>query len=206
MWIAPEDARTHLIAIGKYTDETAPTLEQLEWVLSNIEVELDSWLGYHPGLREYEEIKPTNYRGAIVLAYYPVSEVLEVEGLSNTLVGQPLLKGPAHALWNHAMTLQFLTPNTQVRVRYIAGRDPLPRKFRMVALKVLEAALDTSGTSGDLGFLFQPIRDVQSISVSGINKSFRLSKPATPRGGTEEGTMLDRLLAPLRTEQRKFLF
>ncbi|MEG3878843.1 hypothetical protein QT972_15800, partial [Microcoleus sp. herbarium7] len=68
--------------------------------------------------------------------------------------------------------------------------------------------LDNTGLTGDLSFLEEPIRDVSSISVPGISKSFRLGDSGKGGSGGGGGSAIDRELASLKEagDRRTYLF
>jgi hypothetical protein len=199
MYLTPTEVSQKLISIGIYTVDTVPTLEQLAYLLEEIEERLDIWLGYHPGRKTYVENYRSSQSGTVTLAQYPVLLVRRVEVYNNFDPSAPPMFVTDNILsnWLQGTLLKVEYPGTVVKVVYDAGYDPLPRRFKMAAFTLLRKSLENTGLTGDLSFFSEPIRDVSSISVPGISKSFRLGGSSNNDGGTGGGSILDRELASL---------
>ena len=179
-YLSIEQAKQRLLTAKDYTEETLPSDEELAFVLEVIEVTVDNWLGYSPGTPE--RVEP--WRDCSPLKY-PVQEELET------------FEHVADA--REALRDRYESP---LHARY----DPLPPIFGMVIFQVLRKALQTSGTSGDLSFLDEPVRDVTSIGLpGGLSKSWQLGSASGDKNASGE-TQLDRLLKPLSTYRHKYVF
>jgi hypothetical protein len=199
MYLTPAEVRQKLISIGTYTVDTVPTLDQLTYLLEEIEERLDIWLGYHPGRKTYVEDYRSSQSGTVTLMQYPVIIVRRVEVYNNFDPSEPPMFVTENILsnWLQGTLLKVEYPGTAVKVVYDAGYDPLPRRFKMAAFALLRKCLENTGLTGDLSFLSEPIRDVSSISVPGISKSFRLGGSSNNGSGSSGGSVLDRQLASL---------
>ena len=199
MYLTPVEVQQQLISIGSYTDETVPNLNQLTYLLEGIEERLDIWLGYHPGKKTYVEDCRSTRSGTVTLPQYPVILVRRVEIYNHFDPAAPPLFASENILssWLRGTILQVGYPECAVKVVYDAGYDPLPKRFKRAAFSLLRKSLETSGTTGDLGFLEEPIRDVSSISIPGISKSFRLGDSGK-NSGSGSGALIDRELAALQ--------
>jgi len=210
MYLTPLEVRQRLISIGTYTVETAPSLEQLTYVLEGIEERLDIWLGYHPGRKTYIEDYRSSCSGTVTLAKYPVILVRRVEIYNNIDHSYPPVYATENIMsnWLQGTILKVGYPGWMVKVSYDSGYDPLPKRFQRAAFSLLRKSLETSGLTGDLSFLEEPIRDVSSISVPGISKSFRLGDSKSGKSGGGGGSTLDRELASLQEagDRRSFIF
>jgi len=210
MYLTPLEVRQQLISIGSYTVETVPSLEQLAYVLEGIEERLDIWLGYHPGRKTYVEDYRSSRNGTVVLAQYPVIVVRRVEVYNFTDPSFPPLYATENIMsnWLQGAILKVGYPECAVKVIYDAGYDPLPKRFQRAAFSLLRKSLETSGLTGDLSFLEEPIRDVSSISIPGISKSFRLGDSKGTKNGGAASSALDRELAALQEsgDRRSFIF
>lgn len=200
MYMTPLEVQQQLISIGSYTIETVPSLEQLTYVLEGIEERLDIWLGYHPGKKTYIEDYRSSRTGTVTLSQYPVILVRRVEIYNHNDPFWPTLYETENIMssWLRGAVLKVGYPECAVKVVYDAGYDPLPKRFQRAAFSLLRKSLETSGLTGDLGFLEEPIRDVSSISIPGISKSFRLGDSKKGAGGNGGGSALDRELASLQ--------
>lgn len=210
MYLTPLEVQKQLISIGVYTTETIPSLEQLAYVLEGIEERLDIWLGYHPGRKTYIEDYRSSQTGTVTLSQYPVILVRRVEIYNYSDPSWPLLYATENIMsnWLQGAVLKVGYPERAVKVVYDAGYDPLPKRFQRAAFSLLRKSLATSGLTGDLSFLEEPIRDVSSISIPGISKSFRLGDSKKGSGGSGGGSALDRELAALQEagDRRMHLF
>ncbi len=198
MYLTPVEVQQQLILTGAYTADTVPTLDQLNYVLEGIEERLDIWLGYHPGKKTYIEDYRSSRNGTVNLVQYPVILVRRVEVYNSFDPFSPPISITENIFsnWMQGTILQVGYPNTSVKVVYDAGYDPLPKRFKRAALSLCRKAIETSGLTGDLSFLEEPIRDVSSISIPGISKSFRLGDSGKGSGGG--GSVIDRELASLK--------
>lgn len=222
-------AQKKLILSGKYLEDNAPTVEQLENILIEIEIRLDEWLGYRAAITDYEETYKATNHGTVLLANHPVIDVSKLL-IQRSILGEPDYDVPIDLLksiWRHGRTIdigfdcninyrsQFgltypalyplLGDAPVVKVFYTAGLDPTPPIFASVVYATLLKAIAATGLSGDLSFLDEPTRDTASLSLpGGLSKSFKIgggAKSEVPLGET----VLDRLFAPLARYRRLFL-
>ena len=210
MYVTPLEVQKQLISIGNYTVETVPSLEQLAYLIDGIEERLDIWLGYHPGRKTYIEDCRSSRTGAVTLSQYPVILVRRVEIYNHADPSFPPLQITENIMsnWLQGGILKVGYPERAVKVVYDAGYDPLPKRFQRAAFSLVRKSLETTGLTGDLSFLEEPIRDVSSISIPGISKSFRLGDSKKGAGGSGGGSALDRELASLQEagDRRMHLF
>lgn len=209
MYLTPVEVQQQLILTGTYTIATVPSLAQLTYLLEGIEERIDIWLGYHPGRTTYVQDYRSSRNGIVNLIQYPVILVRRVEVYNNFDPSAPPMPitEEIFANWLRGTILRVGYPNTAVKVVYDAGYDPLPKRFKRAAFSLFRKSLDNTGLTGDLGFLEEPIRDVSSISVPGISKSFRLGDSGKG-GGSGGGSAIDRELASLQEagDRRAYLF
>lgn len=208
MLMTPEKAREWLIASGSYTEETVPSLTSLGFLIGQVETRFDEWLGYSvSSLQPQRQQSKTNRQGHVFLNYYPVTSVESVKAFFEVDPNYKLLPAKWEEIssaWNGKITIATEFPGLLVEIEYTAGFDPVPPIFENAFFQLLRQCLENSGTSGNLSFLDEPIRDVSSISVPGISKSFRLSDAS--KAGAGESSQLDRILAPLVSRRRKYIF
>ncbi len=210
MLIDPLDARTRLITVGDYTEENAPTVEALTLVLEGLEAYLVDWLGFYPGIQEYEEVLSLNANSVVILTNFPVLAVESVALYQDYLphVHTPpvqILEVPT--IWRQGRVLPIPACSCRwVKVRYTAGMA-VPKEVGLVLFQLLRKALEEGGTSGDLSFLFEPTRDVTSISIPGMSKSWALggANAANNNGGGSTGTIGDRMLRMLQSLRRSYI-
>lgn len=210
MLIDPAEARARLIAIGDYTQENAPSVEALTFVLESLEAYLVDWLGYYPGIQEYEEVLSLGANSTVLLTNFPVLGVESVALYQDYL---PHLHTPpvrvleVPTIWRQGRVLPIPACSCRwVKVRYTAGM-PVPKEVSIVMFQLLRKALEEGGISGDLSFLFEPTRDVTSISIPGMSKSWALggANAANNNGGGSTGTIGDRMLRMLQSLRRSYI-
>ena len=163
----------------------------------------------------YEETKVSNYRGEIVLNYYPVLQIIGVyflyvkPGLAADVAAREASWKDNNIndtifvpfTWNNRQTI-YVPENTYCACRYWAGYDPLPPEAASVAYSILkmmiEESLSTGSINPTLDELYEPTRDVASLSLpGGLSQSFQLGKIEDRANNNFSGTMLGRLLSPL---------
>lgn len=210
MLIEPSQARSRLIAIGDYTEENAPSEEALAFVLDNLETYLVDWLGYYPGIQEYEEVLPLNVNSLVILTNFPVISIESVALYQDYLPHLhtlPVQVLEVHTIWRQGRVLPIPACSCRwVQVRYTAGMT-VPKEVSLVLFQLLRKALEEGGTSGDLSFLFEPTRDVTSVSIPGMSKSWALggANAANNNGGGTTGTIGDRMLRMLGSLRRSYI-
>lgn len=210
MLIDPAEARARLIAIGDYTEDNAPTVEALALVLDSLEAYLVNWLGYYPGVREYEEVLPLNVNSVVTLTNFPVIGVESIALYQDYLPHvhtMPIQVLEVPTIWRQGRTLPIPACSCRwVKVRYTAGM-PVPKEVAVAMFQLLRKALEEGGISGDLSFLFEPTRDVTSISIPGMSKSWALggANAANNNGGGSTGTIGDRMLRMLQPLRRNYI-
>lgn len=210
MYLTLAEVRQQLILTGSHTVETVPSAEQLSYILQGIEERIDIWLGYHPGRLTYVENYRSSRGGTVNLCQYPVILVRRVEVYNDFDPTFPPVFATENvfANWLQGTILKVGYPSAPVKVIYDAGYDPLPSRFKRAAFSLVRKSLEAGGLTGDLSFLEEPIRDVSSISIPGISKSFRLGDSNKGGNGNGGGSVLDRELAPLQEagDRRMHLF
>jgi len=209
-YLQPSVARDRLIAAGIYSVELAPTSEALSWVLSAIETRIDGWLGQRMAPTDYTERLTTNSAGNVLLYHYPVLAVMGIGWYRDVIPGHesvPVQPIDIPSVWRQDRRLSLPLGNTPVQVTYRAGYDPIPAIVGMATWDLLTLTLKTTGTTGNVGFLDEPVRDATSLSLpGGISKSFRLGGGgSSDGGGSGGGTILDRTLSPLERYRRRIV-
>jgi len=207
-YLSAEVARGKLIASGDFSESTAPSVEILDDILEGIESRLDTWLGYTAAPTQYQEIIHSDWNGNILLAHFPVLSVLEVIHVGDILVpATTTLVYSVSALWRQGRTLRLgAFPGTPYRITYTAGYDPVPKEFGRVVFATLRATIKAGGTSGDLSFLDEPTKDVSSISIPGLSKSFQIGKRGGGGSGSSiEGTQSEKLFKSLESYRLRYI-
>lgn len=194
-----------LLLTGEYDDRTIPSASQIEMTLTILEAYLDDWLGYRAALSEYAEVLQTDNRGVVTLSNFPVVSVSSVNFLQPSMLGTSSIIVPDYAVsFSHekASTVICCIYYETIEVKYTAGYDPLPQVFKIAMFQALKSAVSNGvHKTGDIGFLSQPSRDVQSLNIPALSKSWRISQPKT-----EGETMGDRLFSLLSNYRRRYTF
>lgn len=186
---------------GIFTADNAPSLDKIESVNSIIQAILDEWLGYIAIPQEYTEKRETNRSGILVLTNYPVIQITKIMIMHNTSSSQQYILNPKeiNLAWRfrdrRIMTEMWVQRLTTVD--YIAGLDPLPPIFEVCAFNLLKAAL-LNPDPWDMNFLYQPTKDVTSVSIGGLSQGFKMSD-------TKDVRHIDRLLQPLQKYRRRII-
>lgn len=203
-------ALNRLVARGIYTPETAPDLNELEEVLTAIEIRLDEFLHRRVAPTEYTERYVTNPVGDVLLWQDPVIDVLQVGWFRDVIPGSEI--GPVEPLkidsvWRQKRRLNIPLANTPIEVTYVAGFDPIPPVFPMVVMDILTAVIKSpGGLFGGLQFLDEPVKDVSSLSLpGGISKSFRFGGGSSSGSSSDKGRVLDRYVGPLLRYRKKVI-
>lgn len=209
-YLSAEVARGKLITSGDFSETNAPSTEILDDILEGIESRLDTWLGYSAAPAQYQELAHADWNGNIVLANFPVLAVLEVIHVGNILVpATTTLVYSASAIWRQGRTLRLgAFPGTPYRITYTAGYNPVPKEFGRVVFATLRAAIKAGGTSGDLSFLDEPTKDVSSISIPGLSKSYQIGKKSGGGGGSGssiEGSQAEKLFKSLDSYRLRYI-
>jgi hypothetical protein len=204
-YLAAETARDRLIQTGKCTIETAPALELLEFALTEHESIIDDWAGYRLAPTEYREKLTTNNKGQAVMSKYPVLSVTELMSYQDHAVGispLPIPQVRISSIWRQDRILYFNVKHVPIEVVYIAGLDPLPDRVSRAAWQLLVAVFEEGQLGGNLSFLYEPDRQVSSISLpGGLSKSFRY--PSESGSSKPPQTVLDRILLGLGSLRRR---
>lgn len=210
-YLTAEVARDRLIASGRYTVETAPTLAALTDVLTTIEVRVDDWLGARLAPTDYTETYVSSASSQILLRQYPVISIVSITALPDVLfdgdtASTPLTPLSMSSIWRQKRTVYVPSANTPFAIHYRAGYDPVPAIAAIAVFDILNHALAHGGSLSDLSFLDQPTRDVASISLpGGLSKTFRVGGAAGSSMNQGSGRELDRILAPLKRYRRRIL-
>jgi hypothetical protein len=211
MLIEPFEARERLIKIGDYTVEDAPTEEALQLVLEGLEAYLLDWLGFYPGVLQYEEVLPLNPNSLVMVTNFPVISIDRVAlywDYQPHLQTLPVQVSEVPVLWRQGRTFAVSACQCRwVKVWYTAGISPVPKEVQLTLFQLLRKALEEGGTSGDLSFLYEPTRDVTNISIPGMSKSWALggANAANNNGGGSTGTIGDRMLRMLQSLRRNYI-
>ncbi len=215
MYISAAEARVRLIRTGAYTEADAPTEDALELVLEVIIARLEEWLNFSPVAQTYIETMQLGDRGTVLLTQYPVIKVINVWMQRKEIVGDnnPLDPIEIPAVWQPGSSRllfgSLTSPSTgyrnPVKIEYRAGYEPFPKLFNLTIFSLLTKALQVTGTSGDITFLDQPVKDTAQISLpGGLSKSFFSPSGNSSKEGNGD-SQLERALSPLGQYQRKFV-
>jgi hypothetical protein len=200
-YLSPEKARNMMIERGIFTADNAPTLDKIESVNSILQAVLDEWLGYSAIAQEYTDRRESNRSGILVLTNHPVIQVTRIKIMHHTSSSQEYIlnEKEINLAWRfrdrRIMTEMWFQRLTTVD--YIAGLDPLPPVFEVCAFNLLKAAL-FNPDPWDMNFLYQPTKDVTSVSLGGLSQGFKMSD-------TKDVRHIDRLLQPLQRYRRRII-
>lgn len=190
-----------MIERGIFTNENAPTLNKIESVNSMLQAALDEWLGYNAVPQEYTDRRESNRGGVVVLTNHPVLEIKSIKIMHHTSSSQEysLNLKEINLAWRfrdrRIMTEMWFQRLTTVT--YVAGLDPLPPAFEVCAFSLLNAAL-LNPNPWDMNFLYEPTKDVTSVSLGGLSQGFKMSD-------TKDVRHIDRLLQPLQRYRRRIV-
>lgn len=209
-YLTPGELQQELVNRGDYTLETVPPQGQLEYVLEAVQAQIDNYLGYNLMRQIYVEpcnVSVSNWR--ILLKHPYVSQIIRVT-VKSAEISFDLDKHSIAAIWNQKQTIDFQAQGNlympwhdlywnvaRLEVEYEAGLTTAPRNFQMALTAAIAAALKNG-----VGFLAEPVADVQSIGMAGVSKSIRLGKGIEG----EPGTNLQRIVAPYIKPDRKHYF
>jgi hypothetical protein len=208
-YLTAEAARDRLILMGKYTAETAPSLELLELGLSDLEIVVDGWAGYRIAPTQYTERLTTNAKGEAIMTYYPVLSVENLMSFQDHAVGispLPIPKVQIASIWRQNRRLFFNVRNVPFEVTYVAGIDPLPREVTQAVWSLLLKVIEERALGGDLNFLNTADREVASISIpGGLSKSFRYPTSSSSGNSNRQQpqTVLDKILMGIDKYRRR---
>ncbi len=203
-YLSAATARTRLTNLDKYPDLSEAVLGDL---LLMLEDTVDAWLGWHAALTLYQETVQADRLGYVMLTHSLIERIDAVTTDypygDNGQTSQPL----AISYSRPGGRIKVLQGHLTVQVVYAAGYDPIPRIFANTMFQLLNAVLETTGVSGDLSFLSEPVKDVASLSLpGGLSKTFfKGGQSATSEAGAGAETRLDRLLAPLKQYRRHYV-
>lgn len=202
-YISPESLQQELLQLEIVQEDELPSLPKLERILEKLESRIDTWLGYHAPVSEYEEEYRTSNKGIVTLRQYPVLDVIKAWYYFGIDPVAPTRTDPMEisSWWIHDETFHTPYPDSVIRVRYTAGLDPLPRPFHLAIVDLAEKVLENKGSMDFLDDAYHA--GVSSLGVPGINKSWQLGKVDNPAGGTNLDKYLGRYL---ETYRRKFVY
>jgi hypothetical protein len=198
-YLDPVIARTRLIALGLYSEETAPSTAIIATALDRACDLVHQWLGRRLAVTTYQEVIQSDRFGRIRL---PISPVLGIESLairSPGAISRPLPVSSISGFWQGGRIVGVGFAQASVEVTYTAGIDPLPGAIVdcLIDLLIESISLDPTLSSVDWSRFSMSDYPVQSVELpGGLRKSF-----AVPTGVAlntkPRPTPLDRLLSPL---------
>jgi hypothetical protein len=175
----------------------------VEWLVSLIEMQIISWLGWNPLKREYTERVLTTSTGAALVSEYPIVELISIKTVNEF----GLMPTPIQYAWSGSVrTIATGIPSEYVEVTYIAGLSSLPEIFSALALSLCRMAIERGAMqSGDLNFLNEPPNDIKSLSLpGGLSTTYRDIPSSSSVSPNPTGLrLIDKLLAPLSDYQRR---
>lgn len=192
------EIQSKLIASGLFTTEDVPSLESLDFLVEMLVPRFETWLGYSPMPKQYVQERRTNRKGLLILEELNIISIesVLVKWYEDTTIPNNPQWETLPVIWKGGDRIDTFEPEVLIKITYTAGYDPIPALFKNCFFDLIRKTIKESGISGDLSFLEEPIKDVSSISIPGISKSFRLSDK---KGDVPEGSQLDRILSPLAT-------
>lgn len=206
VYLTAATARSRLTNQNKYPDLSEAELGDL---LLTLEDAVDAWLGWHAALTFYQETTQADRSGYVVLTNSPIDRISAVTIENPYSDGSQATQRLAVTYSRAGGRLKLPQGQITVQVTYAAGYDPIPRVFTNTMFQLLSTALETTGISGDLSFLSEPVKDVASLSLpGGLSKTFfkgGQSSTSEASKGMGAETRLDRLLAPLKQYRRHYV-
>ena len=200
-YLSAEAARSRLIAIGLYTEATAPSLELLTLHLEPIERAIDAWMGFRAAPETYtENVSSGPFSPLALIQHYPLIEVLAIAQVPGFFTAY--LPPVEQIITGQLRAVNLFNVNSVVRLTYRAGYDPIPGAFGDAVFAILAQALRSRLIPGDLAFFQSPamVGDVEEIQLpSGLRKRFS----TRTTGAIASQSALDRIMAPLADLRRK---
>lgn len=200
-YLSAEAARSRLIAIGLYTEATAPSLELLTLHLEPIERAVDAWMGFRAAPETYtENVSSGPFSPLALIQHYPLIEVLAIAQVPGFFTAY--LPPVEQIITGQLRAVNLFNVNSVVSLTYRAGYDPIPGAFGDAVFAILAQALRSQLIPGDLAFLQSPamVGDVEEIQLpSGLRKRFS----TRTTGAIASQSALDRIMAPLADLRRK---
>lgn len=190
----------------------------LEEVLTIGEETIDSWVGLSFGKQQYQEKGVASEDGDVLLRKHPALEVLKVTVYLPDYPNSP--NGPSSidleqyegfTVWLQRNSIWVAYPRATVAVDYLAGIDPIPPEVNRVAFNLFRFFLENTPPGGypDTTALNSPTRDMTSLSLpGGLSRSFQLGSnnlAGKTKGVAGDGSILDRLMEPLRKYRRLYV-
>ena len=201
-FITAESAITEAIKRGLLAEGFASTAD-VGLLITLIEIEIASWLGWSPVLTEYRETVLTTGAGACLTSAYPIVQLISItsknsqHGFSGT---------PIDYAWSGSLrTISTGIPAEYVRLVYQAGLQPMPAIFGVVALNLCMKAIENDFLeSGNLDFLSESNDRLKSISLpGGLSTSYQDIPQSSSQVSNPAGLrLIDKFLAPLMDYQR----
>lgn len=198
-YLDPATARLRAIALGIYSEETAPSVERFAAMLDRLCDVLHQWLGRRLAVTTYKVTVRSDHWGRLRLPEWPVLglESIAIQGYSAT--GIPLMLTPIRVYWQGTREIDTGFRDRAFDVTYTAGLDPVPEVVRdcLVDLLGQVASQDPALQILDVTWFSAPFREVESVELpGGLAKRFSI-----PESGavavSNPPSYLDRLLYPL---------
>ena len=200
LYLSPEKARSLLVERGVFTQENVPSLNYISSINSYLQDIVDGWLGYNTLPQPYIEKHDSNNSGIVTLNQHPVISVEKITVLYNSTV-IPYSFNPVEiqSAWRFRDRRVYtnLWVSRLIEVEYMAGYNPIPNVFEGAMFGLLKTTL-MKPDPWDTTFLYQPTKDVTSVSLAGLSQGFKL-------GEVKDSRAIDRLLQPLQKYRRRII-
>lgn len=199
-YLTSEKARSLLVERGIFTNENAPSVDYINSVNSYLQEIVDGWLGYNALPQSYTEKHDSNNSGIVTLTQHPVISIEKIVILYNSTT-QPysFSEIDIKTAWRFRDRRIYtnLSVSRLVEIEYTAGYIPTPAVFETSIFGLLKTALQNADP-WDATFLYQPTKDVTSVSLAGLSQGFKL-------GEVKDARVIDRLLQPLQKYRRRII-
>ena len=198
-YLDPAIARDRLVALGVYTEETAPSTPLLEMMLGRLCDLMHQWLGRRLAVTSYTTAIESDRFGRIHLPVWPVLGVEALAARGPGLVQERLPLTPIMAYWHGDRIIHTGLARQRIEVIYTAGIDPLPEAINDCLIDLLLAAIAQDPTLRSVNWSWFNLGDypVESVELpGGLRKSFAVST-GVALNSKPQPTQLDRLLYPL---------
>lgn len=202
-YLDPADARADAIALGLYTEETAPTVEQFGVALDRLCTRMEQWLGRRIAIATYTRNLSSDRFGMIRLPVPHVQAVESVVMLMSQTQSKAIDLTDVIELWDGDRRIETGFPSTKFEVVFTAGLDPVPDAVLDSLFDLLLYAISRDATlrSLDLSQLDRPDREVEQVSLpGGLSKKFAVP---TPSEDGSEASVIDRILDSIAPYRRQ---
>ena len=199
-YLSTEEARELFEKVGK----SVPSDMEIELLLAQLKEGIDGWLGRSLDVQPYTETLKSNRRGIVLIDKKPLVEVTSVKYYEPRVLSEFEPRGPIAftSSWKVGTGAVWTSlPYATFEVQYTAGYDPVPAAAKTAMSLLLARQAKSSGDILDISGFYDSEKKVSSMSLpGGLSKSFAPSQ-SNPLGAND-GTVLDKILAPLLGKYR----